>query len=62
MMTMVEESAIEMGSTGSVGGTLSPSSTVLVGDDLPVTEETDQERCVPIIFNCPGQCCVTQQS
>lgn len=43
MMTMMEESAIEMGSTGSVNGSsLNSTNTAIVPEDL--VTETDEER------------------
>lgn len=43
---MVEESAIEMGSTGSVGGSLNTSASVIVTDNMPedLVTETEEER------------------
>lgn len=45
MMAMVEEAAIEMGSTGSVGGALNTGS-VIVTDNMPedLVTETEEER------------------
>lgn len=48
MMTMVEESSIEMGSTGTLGGGggLNSPTTVIVPENMPedVVTETDEER------------------